>query len=304
MRHRFVRTTFISALAATALASLVPATAHAAPGPLPGMAECDEPYDRRETLLNAGQRLAPGEKMTSPTGSTELVMQGDGNLVLYALGNPGGYKLPLWNSATYGNPGAYATMQQDGNFVIYKQGGSAETGGGIWHTATYGDHAENTPVAKLEADGNFKVIGRKDDKWGLHWTTLRSENTTKVCAEDAQHEYRYWFTGDWAQSASVWLVIQPDNNLVMYRKSDGKAIWNTGTYGTGFQVLELRMGTDGDLFMRDWMGGKKVVWSAGTTNNPGAYALLQDDGNFVVYTADGGPGKGGALWQSGTWNKV
>ncbi|MFJ6052662.1 hypothetical protein [Streptomyces sp. NPDC092307] len=304
MRHRLIRSAFISVLAASALAALVPATAIAAPATRPGMAECDEPYERRETLLNVGQRLAPGEKMTNPTGATELVMQPDGNLVLYALGNPGGYKLPLWNSGTYGNPGAYATMQQDGNFVIYKQGGSAQSGGGIWHTATYGDRTELTPVAKLEYNGNFAVIGRKDSEWGLHWSTLRRERTTKVCAQDETHEYRYRFTGDWAQSASVWMVIQPDNNLVMYRKSDGKAIWNSGTYATGFQVLELRIGDDGELFMRDWMGGKKVVWRAGTANNPGAYALLQDDGNFVVYKKDGGPGIGGALWQSGTYDKI
>ena len=62
MRHRLLRSAFISVLAASALASLVPATANAAPGPRPGMAECDEPYDRRETVLNVGQRLAPGEE--------------------------------------------------------------------------------------------------------------------------------------------------------------------------------------------------------------------------------------------------
>lgn len=65
-------------------------------------------------------------------------MRTDGNLVLYALGKPGGYKLPLRSSGTYGNPGAYATMQQDGNFVVYRSGGGPRSGGGIWHTGTYG----------------------------------------------------------------------------------------------------------------------------------------------------------------------
>ncbi|EFL19658.1 hypothetical protein [Streptomyces sp. C] len=45
-------------------------------------------------------------------------------------------------------------------------------------------------------------------------------------------------------------------------------------------------------------------WRTGTANNPGAYALLQDDGNFVIYKKDGGPTKGGALWHTGTYNKV
>ncbi|WP_330261910.1 hypothetical protein [Streptomyces sp. NBC_00539] len=301
MRHRLLRSAFTSLLAAAALTALGPASAHAAPS---GPAECDRPYDVRETVLNTGQRLAPGEKMTNPTQVTELVMQPDGNLVLYALGNPGGYRLPLWNSGTYGNPGAYATMQDDGNFVIYRQGGSAQTGGGIWHTATYGDHTEMKPQAKLEANGNFKVIGRKEGQMGLHWTPLRRERPTKLCANDAVHEYRYWFDGDWAQSSSVWLVLQSDHNLVMYRKSDGKAIWNSATYAAGYYTMELRMGADGDMSLRDWFDEKNVAWRAGTADNPGAYALLQDDGNFVVYKSDGGPGLGGALWATGTYGKV
>ncbi|RSS83828.1 hypothetical protein [Streptomyces sp. WAC06614] len=305
MPARLLRSAFISLLAASALTGLVPAAASAAPAAPSGAPECDEPYDTRETVLKVGQRLAPGEKLTNPTGHTELVMQGDGNLVLYALGYPGGPKLPLWNTGTYGNPGAYATMQEDGNFVVYKQGGSAQTGGGIWHTASYGDRTDTNPRAYLEADGDFRVIGRKDEAFmGLHWRALRSEKTTKLCAEDATHQYRYQYSGDWSQSATVWMVVQNDNNLVIYRKRDGQAIWNSGTYGSGFYSIELRMEPDGEMLLRDWFSPYKVVWRSGTAGNPGAYALLQDDGNFVVYKADGGPGKGGALWQSGTYDKV
>ncbi|MFC1836694.1 hypothetical protein ACFL2Q_18545 [Thermodesulfobacteriota bacterium] len=44
----------------------------------------------------------------------DLVMQDDGNLVIYA---PGGK--PIWASETDGNPGAYVRLQDDGNLVIY-----------------------------------------------------------------------------------------------------------------------------------------------------------------------------------------
>ncbi|MGW7192275.1 hypothetical protein [Streptomyces sp. NPDC054838] len=302
MRTRALRrAALVSLLAASAVTVLVPAAATpAAAAP----AECRGPQSGVLATIYPGQRLESGARLEDKVSTTELVMQADGNLVLYALGNPGGYKLPLWNSGTYGNPGGYATMQADGNFVIYRQGGSAQTGGAVWHTATYGDHAEMKPMAKLEANGNFKVIGRNDGEWGTHWSPLRREKPTKLCANDVTHQYRYWFDGDWAQSATVWLFLQDDGNLVMYRKSDGKVIWNSATYATGYYSTELRMGTDGEMSLRDWFDEDKVAWRAGTANNPGAYALLQDDGNFVVYTADGGPGKGGALWATGTYNKV
>ncbi|MDX2394978.1 hypothetical protein ACWGHM_36625 [Streptomyces sp. NPDC054904] len=56
--------------------------------------------------------------------------------------------------------------------------------------------------------------------------------------------------------------------------------------------------------MREFGPNFTVRWHSGTAGNNDAYALLQDDGNFVVYKKDGGPGKGGALWASGTYNKI
>ena len=51
---------------------------------------------------------------------TRVIMQGDGNLVAYTAAN-----VPLWASATDGNPGASAVLQDDGNFVIYGPAGNA-----------------------------------------------------------------------------------------------------------------------------------------------------------------------------------
>jgi hypothetical protein len=43
-----------------------------------------------------------------------LVMQDDGNLVLYSA-----TRSPLWASGTYGHPGAHFAVQDDGNIVVY-----------------------------------------------------------------------------------------------------------------------------------------------------------------------------------------
>ena len=43
-----------------------------------------------------------------------LVMQDDGNLVLYGPGNR-----TVWSSGTFGHPGSYLVLQDDGNLVIY-----------------------------------------------------------------------------------------------------------------------------------------------------------------------------------------
>lgn len=54
---------------------------------------------------------------THGQATSGLVMQGDGNLVLYA---PGG--VPLWASGTAGQPGTSLSVQDDGNVVLYRAG--------------------------------------------------------------------------------------------------------------------------------------------------------------------------------------
>jgi hypothetical protein len=51
--------------------------------------------------------------VTTPGSGAFLVMQGDGNLVLYDTSKA------RWSSQTQGNPAARAVMQSDGNLVIY-----------------------------------------------------------------------------------------------------------------------------------------------------------------------------------------
>jgi hypothetical protein len=73
--------------------------------------------------------LTAQQYASSPDGKTILLMQYDGNLVLLDVI----YHQVLWNSGTYGNPGAYAYMQSDGNLVIYNVNNVP-----LWHTATGG----------------------------------------------------------------------------------------------------------------------------------------------------------------------
>jgi hypothetical protein len=62
-------------------------------------------------------------KTNNRPGAT-VVMQEDGNLVIYLSNSP------LWATKTEGNPGSHLKVQDDGNVVIYK--GSSP----IWSTAT------------------------------------------------------------------------------------------------------------------------------------------------------------------------
>ena len=65
---------------------------------------------------------------TAGSAADEAIMQGDGNLVLYTSSGT-----PVWASNTAGNTGAYLEVQNDGNVVIYSASGST-----LWSTGTAG----------------------------------------------------------------------------------------------------------------------------------------------------------------------
>lgn len=82
-----------------------------------------------DSQLDQGRKLEIGWSLQSPNLRYRLVMQTDGNFVLYQ--RPG--RVAVWHSRTYGHPGSDVVMQGDGNLVIYEPGRGA-----IWNTRTAG----------------------------------------------------------------------------------------------------------------------------------------------------------------------
>ncbi|MFD6878552.1 MULTISPECIES: hypothetical protein [unclassified Streptomyces] len=101
--------------------------------------------------LATGGRLNPGAVFYAH-GKASLIMQADGNLVLYSESGAA-----LWSSGTYGNPGAYASLQSDGNFVVYKKDGGEGKGGALWSTGTWGN-----PGAPLVVSFGNLTLYKKD----------------------------------------------------------------------------------------------------------------------------------------------
>ncbi len=128
-----------------------------------------------------------------------------------------------------------------------------------------------------------------------------------------------WSTGTNGTNASS-IFMQDDGNLVLYifKWSAGtyaaptpgsypQATCSIGTYLVAGQTLPsgsciasphwqyfLYMAPDGNLYIYNWATGAGT-WGPGTQGHPGAYARLETNGNFVVYTSTGT-----ALWSSGT----
>jgi hypothetical protein len=77
------------------------------------------------------------------------------------------------------------------------------------------------------------------------------------------------------------LAMQPDGNLVLYMGS--RALWSTRTNGRGGTLAVMQ--TDGNFVVYD--GHDKALWASGTNGNSGSTLAVQDDGNLVVYAPTG-----------------
>lgn len=69
------------------------------------------------STVNSGGYLDPGQYIASQDLRHQLVLQSDGNLVLYSEGRA------IWATYTVGHPNSRLVMQSDGNLVLYAQGG-------------------------------------------------------------------------------------------------------------------------------------------------------------------------------------
>jgi hypothetical protein len=114
-------------------------------------------------VMNPGEVLHPGDAISSSNGNYRLVLQTDGNLVLYSGTSA------LWASGTNSKPVAVCIMQADGNLVLYDRSAQA-----VWAS-----HTNGKPGAHLDVqnDGNVVI---SPTTGGAAWTT----NTVHTIGSD------------------------------------------------------------------------------------------------------------------------
>ena len=216
--------------------------------------------------LGPGGTLTAGQVLTSPDGHYDLVMQSDGNLVLYLETGRA-----LWSTKTAGNPGDHAVMQTNGNLTVYDAGGNA-----LWSTNTAGD---NCAYLTVQNDGNVVLYGSS----GAVWATGTVNSVLQPGDELTAGQELY------SNSEQFRLIMQGDGNLVLYDGA-GRALWATATEGQG--GVRAVMQGDGNFVVYTAAGAP--VWNSVTEGKPGGRLVVQDDGNVVIYVGST------AVWASGT----
>ncbi|MEV5970359.1 FG-GAP-like repeat-containing protein [Streptomyces sp. NPDC051921] len=267
--------------------------------------------------IASGTTLASGEQFT--TTGAKLVMQTDGNLVLFTKGNK-----PVWATNTAGNPGAFARMQADGALVVYTANGSTA----LWSSKTGNKPNSYAVVLARGVLVIYDAVGRS------HWTSggqsrpdYNDDGYTDVLARDANGDMwvypgtggtgtstlgtRYfvgngWWRDWWTNAYNADVnndgytdIVGRDRNgeLHLYPGTDGK-----GTYPFGSPSL-LGVGWN----MYDTLG-------FGDINGDGRTDAIGRDsgGELWVYPGTGGTGTStfgsrvfiGNGWWPASWTTI
>lgn len=174
------------------------------------------------------------------SGADRLVMQGDGNLVVYQGSTP------RWWSGT-GAAGSYAIVQNDGNFAVRNPAGASQ-----WATGTGGGTAF-TYVGFDRLNGGEQInsnqyIRSADGRYVL----LMKSGGTLVLYTAGYHVI--WYK---AKPSADRLTMQGDGNLVMYQASTSK--WSSGSTGSDTRAI---VQGDGNFVIYD---GATAIWNTKTS---------------------------------------
>jgi hypothetical protein len=225
------------------------------------------------TVLLPNQQLNVNDQLNLPNDRVKLVMQADGNLVLYTSDGHA-----LWASNTWDTPANHAIMQGDGNFVVYDGNGKA-----YWSTGTWGNPGA---YLVLQQTGNLVVYGSNNT---VLWqsNTAQSWGYPNELTENQQLNVNDKLV---SRNGRYSLIMQWDGNLVLYNAS-GNPLWASNTWGSPATHAVLQ--SDGNFVLYD--NQSNPLWSTGTNGNSGVYLLLKDDGNLPLYS-----NQKTILWSSNT----
>lgn len=210
------------------------------------------------TAAPRSRELWPGESLTSPNGWYQLLMQRDGNLVVYNKANTA-----VWS--TGGGQPCKAVFQEDGNLVLYRY----SDGAAVWNAGSYLQPTSFTPTANFPTGGTGTILAG-------------DSSASKITIGQNLYSPNGWYR----------LTMQADGNLVLYSKGTiftgppsqnyNIAVWSTNTVGSNATYAHFQ--SDGNLVL--YTASNVAVWSANNGSYPqfaGKKLFLQNDGNLVIY---------------------
>lgn len=226
------------------------------------------------TTLDSGQSIVQGEYLSSFHDSNQLeenrlVLQSDGNFVIYHLSNGGQSSQAVWATGTNGWA-VRATMQADGNLVLLHPIGVCG-----WATGTNNTSKEGASLI-LQDNGNA-VICAKNGR--IFWETRTRR--LMLSQRDRLQVGEILLPGQELQSLNgkYKFALQADTNFVLYEGT--RPTWAIGI--SPGDVNRVEMQEDDNLVVYG-----SSVWATDTQRRAsgGKGALIMRDDGIAVVISD------------------
>ena len=232
--------------------------------------------------------VTDGSLGLNQTGVYQLSLGTDGNL--YLINNQTDTQTNLTNlTYNFGVP-IVATMQSDGNFVIY-QGSTA-----LWASNTSGN-----PGAYLTLDdqGNVAILSPSGTVLNQLYGTYNASNPYSQMAQgqsifsnvvNSKHPDTLY---NLASSGNPYQMVLDSYGILNLIDPSNKIVWSSSYSVTGANIpgggqYIAIMQTDGNFVVyQDHSGNQVAVWASNTGGNSGAYLSLDNKGNLSIVSSSG-----------------
>ncbi|MEE3404912.1 MAG: peptidoglycan amidohydrolase family protein [Acutalibacteraceae bacterium] len=260
-------------------------------------------YSADKLILTGGQVVSTGASFKSNNGKYELILQTDGDLVLYECNASGGYVRKVWSSGTSGHSidyfrysaGFRLSLGTDGTLDVGILRRYARNTESLWHTKSFFTTGGASSYSlRLSNDGELYVYCTANSARvsGSIWSSRNSISCTSImnsalqttqCLVSENGQYR--------------AIMQTDGNFVIYpapTASDAapKAIWHSHTCNKG--VTRFWLQQDGNLVARKTDGTPVTASNTGrspyanytmTLTNSGYLEVRNTDTSALIFTS-------------------
>jgi nucleoid-associated protein YgaU len=185
--------------------------------------------------LTEGQKLEKGGSLTSPNGAYTLVLQDDGNLVLYARDEA------VWDTGTDGQDVVRAEVQTDGNFVLYTDDKP------VWHSDTKG---KKDVKLVLQDDRNLVLYAKDGAAWSSKTDTKEPPPPPPAPAEEPAAEPVAAVSSDRAKGLAEEPVPAPEPAPAPPPPASEPARTYTVVSGDTLWAISERFYGDGNQYQR------------------------------------------------------
>ena len=250
-------------------------------------------------------------------------MQTDANFVLYNGRSYTNTSGPYWasNTARSQNSRTLAMMQDDGSLGLYNSGDPTAPGTAYWTTNSNWVSKRVNAVTSLSTGQELGVDGYLVSPNTKYCVTIQSDGNFVLyrASNPTDKSTPLWSSGTQRGQGQYLATMQDDGNFVVYNgpnsNKKGGAIWSTTVRGPGEYRASVQDGGTFSIFTADqpdipfWTTYSRAL--PGSSLRSGEYlgpgdalvstngkyrAVIQPDGNFVIFQAVEPGQPSGTVW--------